>query len=159
MRQVLGRDALAGVLYLLDEGGCLGANGDSDDAARGGVPDGVGTNENWTQVCTFPLWSVGNRANDTTMGVTSWIGVTGYPCNPHLRLMRKDNTFYYYTSADGETWTSLPDLEEGVVRDDLPAELQVGIFQSNFTGDWQATMDFDNFSIETVPEVENEPEP
>ncbi|MBN2312451.1 MAG: DUF1349 domain-containing protein, partial [Sedimentisphaerales bacterium] len=122
--------------------------------ARQPNPDGAGANENWTQVCIFPLWSAGNRTNDTTMGVTSWIGVKGYPCDPYLRLMRKGNTFFYYTSTDGETWTSLPGLEEGVVRDDLPAELEVGIFQSNFTGDWQATMDFDHFSIETVPEPE-----
>ncbi|UCE49580.1 MAG: hypothetical protein JSW47_05435 [Phycisphaerales bacterium] len=122
--------------------------------ARSPNPDGVGANENWTQVCCFPLYGIGNRANDTTMGATSWIGVKGYPPEPYLQLKRVGNAFYYYTSPDGLTWTSLPGLEDGVVRDDLPAELQVGIFHSNFTADWLVNMDFDNFIIETVSELE-----
>jgi hypothetical protein len=78
------------------------------------------------------------------------MGGKGYPCDPYLQLSRVGNTFYFKTSADGATWTSLPTLEAGVVRDDLPAKLQVGIFACNYTGDWQVTMDFDNFVLETV---------
>jgi hypothetical protein len=67
-------------------------------------------------------------------------------------LQRVGNTFFYYTSPDGETWTSIPGVEDGVIRDDFPAEIQVGISQSNFTGDWMGNMDFDNFVIETESE-------
>ena len=124
--------------------------------ARDPNPD---PNENWTQICFFPLYDIGNRANDTVESETAWIGVKGYPTEPYLRLQRMGNTFHYYTSPDGQTWTSLPGLEDGVVRDDLPAELQVGIFHANFNGDWMISTDFDNFSIETIPEPEPEPEP
>jgi len=127
--------------------------------ARDPNPD---PNENWTQVCIFPLWGAGNRVNDTTEGETSWLGTKGFPCDSYLRLQRVGNTFSYYTSPDGVTYSSLMTLSDPddpnspmiplvVDRPDLPAELQVGIFQSNFTPDWQASMDFDNFIIETAP--------
>jgi hypothetical protein len=110
--------------------------------------NGGGLSENWTQICHFPLWGQGNRVNDTVLGVTSWPATTGYPTDPHMRLERVGNTFYYYVSPDGITWTSL--IPAGIVRNDLDGMVQVGIFQSNFTGDWHTNMDFDNFSI--VPE-------
>jgi hypothetical protein len=118
--------------------------------ARAANPDGAGENENWVYLTYFPVWGVGNHIRDTVNGASTESGVKGYPCDPYLRLERSGNTFYFYSSADGATWTSLPGLEAGVVRDDLPAELQVGIFHANYTGDWQTSMDFDNFSI--IPE-------
>ena len=117
--------------------------------ARSPNPGAAGLDENWTQVNCFPLYEIGNRVMDTTLGVTSTAGVKGYPPDRYLRLERVGNTFYYATSPDGETWTSLPGVEDGIVRDDMPAELQVGITHSNFTGDWLVNMDFDNFVLET----------
>ena len=125
--------------------------------ARAANPDGIGENENWVYLTYFPVYSVGNHMRDTINGVSTEGGIKGYPSDPHLKLERIGNTFYFYTSPDGETWTSLPDLEEGLVRDDMPAELQVGIFHANYTGDWVGSMDFDNFSIETLPEPEPAP--
>jgi hypothetical protein len=118
--------------------------------ARQPNPDGVGENENWVYLSHFPLYNVGNHIRDTVNGVSTEMGIKGYPCDPYLQLERQGDTFYFRTSPDGATWTSLPGLEGGVVRGDLPAELQVGIWQANYTGDWQTTMDFDNFSI--IPE-------
>ena len=116
---------------------------------------GAGADELWTQLNCFPLYGIGNRVMDKTgPGDSSATGVKGYPADRYLRLERVGNTFFYYTSPDGETWASLPGVEEGIVRDDMPAELQVGISQSNFTGDWLVNMDFDNFSIETASESE-----
>jgi len=138
--------------------------------ARSPNPDGAGANENWTQVCCFPLYGIGNRVNDTIMGATSWLGVKGYPTDRYLKLQRVGNTFSYYTSPDGVNYSSLTTLSDPddpnsavipltIDRPDLPAELQVGVFHSNFTGDWLVNMDFDNFSIETLPEAGTEPEP
>lgn len=118
--------------------------------ARQPNPDGVGENENWVYLSHFPVWNVGNHIRDTVNGASTEMGIKGYPCDPYLQLERQGDTFYFRTSPDGATWTSLPGLEAGVVRGDLPAELQVGIWQANYTGDWQTTMDFDNFSI--IPE-------
>ena len=127
--------------------------------ARVPNPDDVGENENWVYLNYFPVWGVGNNIRNTINGASTEMQSPwrGYPPHPYLRLQRIGNTFSFYTSPDRETWTSLPGLEDGVVRDDLPAELQVGIFQANFTADWQITMDFDNFSIKTVPEPEPTP--
>jgi regulation of enolase protein 1 (concanavalin A-like superfamily) len=114
--------------------------------ARAANPDGLGENENWTQVCYFPEWSQGNRINDTVDGSTSWIGATGYPCQPHLKLTRSGSTFTSAMSEDGVNWTVIGSVD----RPDLPDEVQVGIFQANFAPDWIAPMDFDNFVL--IPE-------
>jgi len=109
-----------------------------------------GANENWVYLTHFPVYGVGNHIRDTINGGSTEMGIKGYPCDPFLQLSRVGNTFFFKTSTDGVTWISLPGLEAGVVRDDLPSELQVGIFQANYTGDWKGTFDFDNFSL--VPE-------
>lgn len=106
--------------------------------------------ENWVYLTYFPLYDVGNHVRDTVNGVSTEMGIKGYPCDPYLKLQRFGNTFYFKTSPDGVTWTSLPGLEAGIVRDDMPLELQVGIFGANYTGDWIGNLDFDNLSI--VPE-------
>ena len=111
----------------------------------------TGANENWVYLTYFPLYNVGNHIRNTINGASTEGGIKGYPCDPYLQLSRVGNTFYFKTSADGVTWTSLPGLEAGVVRDDLPATVEVGIFTSNYTGDWIGDMDFDNFGI-VVPE-------
>jgi hypothetical protein len=118
--------------------------------ARAPNPDEIGENENWVYLTYFPVWGVGNHIRDTINGASTEMGVKGYPCDPFLQLEREGDTFYFRTSVDGITWASLPGLEAGIARSDLPAELQVGIFHANYTGDWIGTMDFDNFSI--VPE-------
>jgi hypothetical protein len=109
----------------------------------------TGAKENWVYLNYFPLYNVGNNVRNTLNGVSTEIQTPwkGYPCDPYLELSRVGNTFFFKTSPDGVTYTSLPGLEAGVVRDDLPAEVQVGIFQGNFNGDWQTTMQFDNFVI------------
>ncbi len=109
-----------------------------------------GAAENWVYLTYFPVWGVGNHIRNTINGASTEAGIKGYPCDPYLQLARVGNTFYFYTSPDGATWTPLPGLEAGVVRDDLPTTLEVGIFTANYTGDWIGDMDFDNFSI--IPE-------
>ncbi len=121
--------------------------------ARVPNPNDVGSLENHTQVCIFPMYEIANRVNDTTNGVTDgdiWGATTkgAIYSDLHLKLERVGNTFFYYTSPDGETWASLPGVEEGLVRDDFPAEVQVGLFQCNFNGNWMINTDFDNFVIE-----------
>jgi hypothetical protein len=118
--------------------------------ARAPNPDEIGANENWVYLTYFPVWGVGNHIRNTINGASMESGSKGYPCDAFLQLERKGDTFYFSTSADGAAWVSLPGLASGVVRNDLPIELQVGIFHANYTGDWIGTMDFDNFSI--VPE-------
>jgi hypothetical protein len=120
--------------------------------ARKPNPDGLGANENWVYLNYFPEWGVGNNIRNTIDGASTEMQAPwkGWPCDPFLKLSRVGTTFYFETSQDGVTFTSLPGLEAGVDRPDLPAELQVGIFQANFAGDWIGPMDFDNFSI--VPE-------
>lgn len=106
--------------------------------------------ENWVYLSHFPMYNVGNHARQATNGVDWEGGQKGYPSDPYLKLQRSGDTFYFYTSPDGTAWTSLPGLEAGIVRDDMPAELQVGIFQANYNADWPSTVEFDNFSI--IPE-------
>lgn len=126
------------------------------------VPNPNDVDENHTQVCAFPIYNIGNRVNDTVDGATSWDGdfyTNSSYSDLHLRLQRVGNTFYYYTSPDGETWTSLnvdADTGEdiGIVRDDFPAEVQVGLFHCNFNSDWLVGMDFDDFVIEVPDETE-----
>jgi hypothetical protein len=137
--------------------------------ARVPNPGGVGADELWTQLNCFPLYGIGNRVMDKTgPGNSSATGVKGYPPDRFLKLQREGNTFSYYTSPDGITYSPLTVEDPAdpnstipltIVRDDFPAEIQVGITHCNFTGDWLANMDFDNFVIETVPEQEPEPEP
>ena len=119
--------------------------------ARDPASDSEGGLENWLYLTYFPEWGVGNHMRDTVDSVSSEMGVTGYPCDPYLQLSRVGNMFYFKTSADGITWTDLPDFEGGWERV-LPETLQVGIFQANYAGDWLSPMDFDNFSVEYVPE-------
>jgi hypothetical protein len=103
---------------------------------------------------TYPggPWVIGDWDGYMSMPGDNGISPTG---DPYLRLVGDYAagiwTFYFYTSPDGTTWTPLPGLESGVVRDDLPGTLQVGIFTANYTGDWIGNMDFDNFSID-IPE-------
>jgi regulation of enolase protein 1 (concanavalin A-like superfamily) len=128
--------------------------------ARAANPDGIGENENWVYLTYLPVDGVGNHMRDTISGVSTEGGITWDTPKTHLQLKRVGNTFYFSVSDDGQTWTSLPDMEEGLVRDDLPAEMQVGIFHANYTGDWVGSMDFDNFVIKTVSEAappENHP--
>jgi hypothetical protein len=124
--------------------------------ARATNDGGDGANENWVYLTYFPVYGVGNHMRDTINGTSTEGGITWESPKTHLRLQRLGNTFYFYVSEDGATWTSLPDLEAGVVRDDLPATVQVGIFHANYAGDWIGSMAFDNFSIKT--EVDTEPE-
>ncbi|MHC4560076.1 MAG: PEP-CTERM sorting domain-containing protein [Planctomycetota bacterium] len=118
--------------------------------ARKSNPDGAGENENWVYLTYFPEWNVGNHTRDTVDGASVEAGSKGFPCDPFLKLSRVGTTFYFETSPDGVTFTSLPGLEAGIDRPDLPEDLQVGIFQANYAADWIGPMDFDNFSI--VPE-------
>jgi len=111
----------------------------------------TGANEDWVHLTYFPVWNVGNHIRNTINGASTESGIKGYPCDPFLEIQRIGNTFYFLTSPDGITYASLPGLEAGIVRDDLPATLEVGIFTANYTGDWIGDMDFDNFSI-VVPE-------
>jgi hypothetical protein len=123
---------------------------------------GAGANENWVYLSYFPVWGIGNHMRNTVGGVSEQSGGLGYPGDPYMRITGiygNSWTFFFETSPDGTNWTAMPaaagipgyDPVNGLVRDDLPDTLQVGIFQANFTGDWLTNMDFDNFSI-TVPE-------
>jgi len=120
--------------------------------ARSPNPGGQGGNENWVCLDYFPVWGVGDHIRTTQNGVSTEAGIKGYPGDPYLKLTRIGTTFYFETSPTGlpGTWTSLPDLEEGVDRPDI-GDVQVGIFQANFTEDWTGTMEFDNFSITPEP--------
>ena len=115
-------------------------------------------NENWVYLTYFPLWDVGNHIRNTVNSVSTEMGSKGYPCDPYLELRGDYDpntgqwTFKFLTSPTGElgTYVQLPGLEGGLVRDDLPPELQVGVFQANYAPDYRVSMEFDNFSI--VPE-------
>jgi hypothetical protein len=118
-------------------------------------PDG-GQFENWVSVVAEPgAWWDGNRGNNTVNGVTEWIGIKGDSIIFNfLKLTRRGNLFRFYAGervpgeeAGGQlVWTLLG----SVVRDDLPEELEVGIYQGNFIDDWSGEMHFDNFLL--VPE-------
>jgi hypothetical protein len=147
--QVVGQDHfwnnLGGLMARAPGDGLVETDGKSSEVGS------TGANENWVYLTYFPVYNVGNHIRNTVNGASAEKGIKHYPCDPYLELSRVGNTFFFKTSPDGVSYASLPDLEAGIVRDDLPAELQVGIFAANYTGDWQATMDFDNFVIETVP--------
>lgn len=114
--------------------------------ARAPNPDGIGANENYVSVSFFPLYSIGNRGQSITNGVTSGTPVNGLPPDTYLKLSRIGSVFTMATSADGITYNILGSFD----RPDLPAELEIGIFAGNFTRDWMGTLDFDNFVL--VPE-------
>jgi len=121
--------------------------------ARAANPSGAGASENWVYLSYFPVWGVGNHARNCTNGVSPELGISGYPPEPYLKLTRVGTTFFLETSADGVTYAPLAGLEAGIDRPDLPGDLQVGIWQANYTSDWPSFMDFDNFSIgEVIPE-------
>jgi regulation of enolase protein 1 (concanavalin A-like superfamily) len=113
------------------------------------TPDVEGT-ENWVYLTHFPVWNVGNHIRNTTNGSSSEAGIKNYPPDAYLRLTRIGTTFYFETSADGVTYTSLPGLEAGVDRPDMAGVVEVGIYQCTYS-DLAGTMDFDNFSL-VVPE-------
>jgi len=117
---------------------------------RAANPDGAGANENWVYLSYFPVYGVGNHSRNTVNGSSVEMGITWAPPDPYLRLSRVGTRIFLETSPDGITYTSLPGLEAGIDRPDLPAELQVGIWQANYAPDWVSMMDFDNFSL--VPE-------
>jgi regulation of enolase protein 1 (concanavalin A-like superfamily) len=118
--------------------------------ARADNPLGEGSSENWVCLDYFPVWGVGNHSRNTVNGASTESANAGYPGDTYLQLSRVGTTFYLKTSADGVTYTSLPGLEAGIDRADL-GDVQVGIFQANFTNDWLTTMEFDNFSITPEP--------
>lgn len=126
--------------------------------ARAANPNGAGANENWVYLSFFPQWGVGNHIRNTVNGVSTemawpWKSYTGDGyCDPYLQIIRIGTTFYFNTSSDGVNWASLPGLEAGVDRPDLPAELQVGIWSASYSST-VANFDFDNFKIgEVIPE-------
>lgn len=121
-----------------------------DNPADPGTGEVDGANENWVYLTYFPVYSVGNHVRNTTNGSSPELGIKGYPCDPFLKLSRRGSTFYFETSPDGVTYTSLPGLEAGVSRPDMDGEVQIGIFQANYAGDWVGTMEFDNFVL--IPE-------
>ncbi len=115
--------------------------------------------ENWVYLTYFPEWGVGNHIRTTVGGASTEMGIKGYPCDPYLRLQRIGTAFYFYTSPDGVTYNPLMTTDPGdpnnmiplvVDRPDMPAELQVGIFQANYDAAWIGSMDFDNFVL--IPE-------
>ncbi len=117
--------------------------------ARADNPDMTLNLESWIALSHSPVDDIGNQAINVTEGQGQEMGTTGYPTASYLQLERQGDTFFLRTSTDGVHWTSLPGLENGIVRADLSNSLQVGIWQatnSNSVG----TMMFDNFSV--VPE-------
>lgn len=105
--------------------------------------------ENWIALSHSPVDNIGNQAIDVTNGQGQEMGTTGYPTASYLQMERQGDTFYLRTSTDGVHWTSLPGLEQGVTRSNLPDTLQVGIWQGTNSSN-VGTMMFDNFSV--VPE-------
>lgn len=127
--------------------------------ARAPNPDGAGANENWVYLDHFPVWGVGNHTRNTINGTSTESPNKGYPADDYLKLVRQGSQFTFYTSEDGAVYNQMmvPDAVDPNImvplvidRPDLPQELQVGIFQANYTGDWKGSMDFDNFVI--IPE-------
>lgn len=120
--------------------------------ARAANPNGAGANENWVYLSHFPNWNVGNHIRTTVNGVSQEQAIKGYPSEPYLQLSRIGSLFFFKVSSDGINWVSLPGLEAGLDRPDLPGELQVGIWQATYS-DLASTWDFENFRIgEVIPE-------
>lgn len=157
--EVVGRD------YWWYNFGGLMARAPNDEFSVGDKYSAVsntGVNENWVYLSHFPMYGVGNHMRNIINGV-DWEGHQRFSplhpySDPYLQLRGNydpntgDWTFYFLTSPDGTpgSYVHLPGLVGGLVRDDLPAELQVGIFQADYNADWPSTVEFDNFMI--VPE-------
>jgi regulation of enolase protein 1 (concanavalin A-like superfamily) len=112
-------------------------------------PDMTIDSEEWLYVSHVPVDDVGNHARSIIDGEGGELGVKGYPSDPFLQMERRGDTFFLRTSPDGVLWTSLPGIEQGLVRADMTDTIQLGIWQATYS-DIVGTMMFDNFSI--VPE-------
>ncbi len=105
--------------------------------------------ESWLALSQSPVDEEGNLALSIVDGQDQALETGEYTTATYLQIERQGDTFYLRTSTDGIHWTSLPGLEDGVVRTDLPDTVQVGIWQST-SGGIVGTMMFDNFTV--VPE-------
>lgn len=112
-------------------------------------PTMVLSGESWLYGSHFPSDSVGNHVQSVVEGNGTELGIKGYPADPFVQIERRGDTFFLRTSADGQNWQSLPGLEHGLIRADLPDTIQVGIWQATYSN-LVGTMMFDNFSV--VPE-------
>ena len=116
----------------------------------------AGPGEDWVCVAYFPTWTghVGWSADNgfrVEFGFTGrqWEGDDTYAiaaAEPYLRLRRVGRTFYFEI-GNGTTWRALPGEEAGRVRTDLPATLQVGLFNATYSAE-TGYIAFDDFRIQ-----------
>jgi hypothetical protein len=129
--------------------------------------DPNGAAVNWVSMNYFPTWTAfiarsatnGERA-ELGQPAGSWTGVDTFALAakyPYLQLERKGSDFYFRISSDGVNFLPLTKeaykgIYDGtqtplvVSRPDMPATLEVGLFQATYTGD-TGYISFDDFSI------------
>lgn len=113
-------------------------------------PEYADDGEEWVTVEYFDMYSVGNivhyaEADERQQSEDGWT----VNAEAWLQIQRKDNTFTFLTSTDGENWTVYDDEDfcplEPEAMDGKP--VQVGLWQATYSSN-TAYVTFDNFSIE-----------
>lgn len=103
--------------------------------------------ENWIGAQLFPEYGGGpSQRNTVNSGADDTFSGTNY-ASGYLELIRSGSVFTTLYSSDGVNFTQIGQA----TRTDLPATLQVGLYEASFTGN-VGTATFDNFSISQVPE-------
>jgi hypothetical protein len=113
---------------------------------------GVSTNQNWMQFdIGYQQTFVGLEA-ENTIASAQWLAnrtTTNGVYSAILRICRLGNTFYMFDSLDGgNTWTQY----QSIVRNDLPATLQVGLDTNAYQGPVSVRAEFDYVRF-AVPNV------
>lgn len=116
----------------------------------------AGPGEGWVCVAYFPTWTghIGWATDDGArvefgFAGMQWEGDDTYAiaaAEPYLRLRRIGSTFYFEI-GNGTTWRSLPGEQAGRARTDLPATLQVGLFNATYSAE-TGYIAFDDFRIQ-----------
>ena len=107
-----------------------------------------GPGEDWLSLDYFPIWGCGNfvRSANDDVRTENWHNGLQWNLYPYHKLERIGNTFYFYISTDGISWTPMSGCPS-LTRPDLDGvPMQVGLFQATYSGD-QGYVAFDNFSL------------
>ena len=108
-----------------------------------------GPGEDWVSLDYFPIWSCGNfvRSANDDVRTENWHNGLQFDLYPYLKLERIGNTFYFYISTDGVTWTEMSGCPS-LTRPDLDGvPMQVGLFQATYSAS-QGYVLFDDFSLD-----------
>lgn len=110
-----------------------------------------GPGEDWVSLDYFPIWNCGNYVRSANDDVRSenWHNGLRFGLHPYLKLERIGNTFYFYVSSNGISWTEMSGCPS-LTRPDLEGvPVQVGLFQATYSTS-RGYVRFDEFSLDSA---------